>query len=121
VLEALEDDLNTPLAISELFVLARAANRSEDTAQRRQLAEALRAGGWLLGLLRADPIAWFAGTGTDAQDDIDADEIESLLARRKELKRAKNYREADRIRDGLAERGILIEDVAGGTRWRRAR
>ncbi len=121
VLAALEDDLNTPVAIAELFTLARTANRTADPNERRALAESLRAGGALLGVLRKDPAEWFAAAGTGAPDDIEAAEIESLLARRKELKLARNYQEADRIRDGLAARGILIEDVAGGTRWRRAR
>ena len=121
VLAALEDDLNTPVAIAELFTLARTANRTADPKERRALAESLRAGGALLGVLRNDPAEWFAAAGTGAPDDIEAAEIESLLARRKELKLARNYQEADRIRDGLATRGILIEDVAGGTRWRRAR
>jgi cysteinyl-tRNA synthetase len=61
VLAALEDDLNTPLAIAELFGLVRSANRSADAAERRALAEQLRAGGWLLGLLTAEPDGWFAG------------------------------------------------------------
>ena len=121
VLAALEDDLNTPVAIAELFTLARTANRTADPNERRTLAESLRAGGALLGVLRKDPAEWFAAAGGGAPDDIEAAEIESLLARRKELKLARNYQEADRIRDGLAARGILIEDVAGGTRWRRAR
>jgi cysteinyl-tRNA synthetase len=120
VREALEDDLNTPLALAELFTLARAANRAEDAGQRRQLAEALRAGGWLLGLLRADPKEWFAA-GSDSAADVDAAEIDSLVARREALRRERKYAEADRIRAELADRGILIEDVAGGTRWRRAR
>ena len=55
VLAALEDDLNTPVAIAELFTLARAANRAADPNERRALAESLRAGGALLGLLRKDP------------------------------------------------------------------
>ena len=121
MLAALEDDLNTPVAIAELFTLARTANRTADPNDRRALAESLRAGGALLGLLRKDPAEWFAAANAGAPDDIEAAEIESLLARRKELKLARNYQEADRIRDGLAARGILIEDVAGGTRWRRAR
>jgi cysteinyl-tRNA synthetase len=123
VLAALEDDLNTPLAIAELFALARAANRSEDPKVRRALAESLRAGGWLLGLLQHDPAAWFSATGSaaSAREDVDAAEIDALVAQRESLRRERNYAQADEIRDRLAERGILIEDVAGGARWRRAR
>jgi cysteinyl-tRNA synthetase len=118
VLAALEDDLNTPEAVAELFGLVRAANRATDPAEKRALAEALRAGGWLLGLLAADPAEWFgagkAGDGDDA-------EIDSLVARRDALRRERNFKEADRIRQELAERGIVIEDAAGGARWRRTR
>jgi cysteinyl-tRNA synthetase len=118
VLDALEDDLNTPLAISELLALARAANSSRDANERREIASGLRAGGAALGLLGADPQAWFARAG--GSDDLDAAEIDSLLAQRDAFRRERNYREADRIRDRLAERGIVIEDVTGGARWRRS-
>jgi len=120
VLAALEDDLNTPLALAELFGVVRAANATTaDPRERRRLAESLRAGGWLLGLLGEDPAAWFVKSGAGG-DDVDAAEIDSLLAQRDALRKARNFREADRIRDGLAARGIVIEDVAGGARWRRA-
>jgi cysteinyl-tRNA synthetase len=119
VLAALEDDLNTPLALAELLASARALNVSRDADERRRLARGLRAGGAMLGLLRADPQAWFARSGGAAGEDLDAAEIDSLLAQRDAFRRDRNYREADRIRDRLAERGIVIEDVAGGARWRR--
>jgi cysteinyl-tRNA synthetase len=120
VLAALEDDLNTPLAVAELFGLVRAANRSTDAVERRALAESLRAGGWLLGLLAADPVAWFAGAQAPGGD-AEAAEIDSLVAQRDALRRERNFAEADRIRQELTERGIVIEDVAGGARWRRTR
>ena len=138
VLAALEDDLNTPLAVAELFGLVRAANRSTDAAERRALADQLRAGGWLLGLLAADPTAWFKDVRvnvsaatlqiqthpatvalTPAVDE--AAEIDSLVAERDALRRERNFAAADRIRQELALRGIVIEDAAGGVRWRRAR
>jgi cysteinyl-tRNA synthetase len=119
VLVALEDDLNTPLALSELLGVARSLNTSRDDAERGRLARTLRAGGALLGLLQADPQAWFARSGGTAADDIDAAEIDSLLAQRDAFRRDRNYWEADRIRDRLAERGVVIEDKPGGARWRR--
>jgi len=119
VLVALEDDLNTPLALSELLGVARSINTSGDDAERGRLARTLRAGGALLGLLQADPQAWFARSGGTAADDIDAAEIDSLLAQRDAFRRDRNYGEADRIRDRLAERGVVIEDKPGGARWRR--
>jgi cysteinyl-tRNA synthetase len=120
VLAALEDDLNTPLAVSELLAVARSLNASRDDAERARLARSLRAGGALLGLLQADPQAWFARSGGTAADDLDAAEIDSLLAQRDAFRRDRNYREADRIRDRLAEWGVVIEDKPGGARWRRA-
>jgi cysteinyl-tRNA synthetase len=117
VLAALEDDLNTPLALAELNRLARAANSAGTESERRAFAEALRAGAWLLGLLQVDASTWFAGAGAERE----AAEIDALLAERETLRRERKYAEADRIRASLAERGILIEDVAGGARWRRAR
>jgi cysteinyl-tRNA synthetase len=119
VLAALEDDLNTPLAFSELLAVARAANSCKDAAERRKLADGLRAGAGLLGLLQSDPQAWFARSSGAAADGVDSAEIDSLLAQRDAFRRERNYRDADRIRDQLAARGIVIEDVAGGARWRR--
>jgi cysteinyl-tRNA synthetase len=119
VLAALEDDLNTPLALSELLGVARALNASRDEAERLRLARALRAGGALLGLLGADPQAWFVRSGGTSADDLDTAEIDSLLAQRDAFRRDRNYREADRIRDRLAERGVVIEDKPEGARWRR--
>jgi cysteinyl-tRNA synthetase len=142
VLAALEDDLNTPLAVAELFGTVRAANRETDPARRRALAEQLRAGAWLLGVLQRDPVEWFTASATavpsgaaaaanagaanasaaDAADGaLDPAAIDSLLARREALRRERKYREADGIRDELAAHGIVIEDVAGGARWRRSR
>jgi cysteinyl-tRNA synthetase len=121
VLAALEDDLNTPLALAELFGIARAANRATDAAERRTLALDLRAGAALLGLLQQDPAEWFAGGARDETGGSEAAEIDALVTRRDALRRERNFAEADRIRDSLAARGIVIEDVAGGARWRRER
>jgi cysteinyl-tRNA synthetase len=121
VVAALEDDLNTPQALAELFGVVRAANGAADPQERRKLAESLRAGGWLLGLLGEDPAAWFEKSGAAGSGDVDPAEIDSLLKQREAFRKARNFSEADRIRDGLAARGIVIEDVAGGARWRRSK
>jgi cysteinyl-tRNA synthetase len=118
VLAALADDLNTPEALAALFGVARAANRTADAAEKRALAESLRAGAWLLGLLTQDPAAWFTGGAGSAADDA---EIDRLVEQRDAFRRERNFKEADRIRQQLAERGIVIEDAAGGARWRRVR
>jgi cysteinyl-tRNA synthetase len=120
VVAALEDDLNTPQAVAELFELARGANRSSDAGDRLERAESLRAGAWLLGLLERDPVAWFeAPTAANADTALSDQEIVRLLGDRERLRRARKFAEADVIRDALAARGIVIEDSAGGSRWRR--
>ena len=118
LLKALEDDLNTPMALAELFELARAANKATDDAERARLKAQLLDAGALLGLLQQSPEAWF-GQGVDSSGP-DEQEIERLIEVRAAARRARNFAEADRIRDELARRGVAIEDGAGGTRWRRA-
>jgi cysteinyl-tRNA synthetase len=118
VLAALEDDINTPEAIAELFGVVRATNRATDTTEKRALAESLRAGAWLLGLLTHEPQTWFAAGAAAGADDA---EIDSLVKQRDALRRERNFAEADRIRRLLTERGIVIEDAPQGARWRRSR
>jgi cysteinyl-tRNA synthetase len=117
VLAALEDDLNTPKAFAELFALSRAANASADDVERRALKGQLLGGGDMLGLLQHDPEAWLKTTGKAA---IDEAEVDRLIARRAAARRAKDFEEADRIRDQLAAEGVILEDQPGGTRWRLA-
>jgi cysteinyl-tRNA synthetase len=116
-LAALEDDLNTPRALAALFELARELNRCDTDDERGAIAARLRASGELLGLLSADPDAWCRG-GEDGEDD-DA-EIDALVADRQAARERRDFAAADRIRDELTNRGILIEDGPTGARWRRA-
>jgi cysteinyl-tRNA synthetase len=120
VLAALEDDLNTPEALAELAEILRATNRAEAAAERRRLAASLRAGGWLLGLLQQDPVAWFSASARDAADGVDPARIEAMLRERERLRRERRFDAADGIRDELLGQGIVIEDRTDGTRWRRA-
>lgn len=115
-LEALLDDLNTPKALAVLFDLAKQANTATDKTERARLKAALLGSGYLIGLLQADPESWFAGAGLAPH--IDAEEIEGLIAARNAARKARDFKEADRVRDELAERGILIEDGPQGTTWR---
>jgi cysteinyl-tRNA synthetase len=97
VLEALRDDLNTPLALSRLSALGGAA---------------LKASARLMGLLQSSGDEWFQGGG-------DAAEIEARIAKRAEAKKNRDFAAADRIRDELKAEGIVLEDGPGGTTWRR--
>lgn len=120
VLDALADDLNTPLAIAHLHETVGALNKASDLAEKAALKGRLLADGGLLGLLQQDPEAWFkwkpAGAGAGPDDAA----IEAFIVERKEARKAKNFARADQIRDDLKAQGILLEDGAGGTTWRRA-
>ncbi len=119
VLAALEDDLNTPMAISHVHALATALNKAGDPLEKAELKGKLLAAGRLLGILQQDPVAWFQGDAGDAATD-DAAAIEDLIERRKEARKSKNFAEADRIRKELTDMGIVLEDGSGGTTWKRA-
>jgi cysteinyl-tRNA synthetase len=113
VRDALEDDLNTPKALAELHRLAGELNRAPTAEAKGELL----AGGALLGLLQQDPEQWFqAGLG-----EIDVDWIEEMIQKRGEARRDKNFAESDRIRDELLAKGVVLEDGAGGTTWKRDR
>jgi cysteinyl-tRNA synthetase len=118
--EAMDDDFNTPEALSVLFDLAREINRARDaddiTAATR-LAVTLRSLGGMLGLLQDNAEAFLKGAAT-AQGLSDP-EIEALIAQRNAARAGKDWAEADRIRDQLQENGVVLEDSAGVTRWRR--
>jgi len=116
VIDALEDDLNTPKALKEMFDLARKLNKSADDDERRRLAGEILAAGDLLGILQTDPETWFAGNDDGG---LSADDIDALLKRREEARASRDFAAADSIRDQLTEAGITIEDGPAGARWRR--
>jgi cysteinyl-tRNA synthetase len=117
---AMEDDFNTPEALAVLFDLVREINtlRKEDEAKAAALGAELRRLGGVLGILQSDAEAWLRGGETAGDGLADAD-IDALIAQRAQAKADKNWAEADRIRDELKDRGIVLEDGAGGTTWRR--
>ncbi|MGK2739387.1 cysteine--tRNA ligase [Tepidicaulis sp. LMO-SS28] len=116
VLAALEDDLNTPKALAELFALAKEANTAATPADKARVKGQLLAAGQIIGLLQQDPEAWFEQAGGSAH--IDAEEVERLIAARIDARKAKDFAEADRLRDALTEMGVAIEDGPDGTKWR---
>jgi cysteinyl-tRNA synthetase len=114
VAAALDDDLNTPLALAALHEMLGALNKA-GTGEQAPLKGALVASGALMGLLQDAPEAWLKGGGAGEDADIDA-----LVARRNAARAARDFAAADRIRAELALRGILLEDGPAGTTWRRA-
>ncbi|MEL7185237.1 MAG: cysteine--tRNA ligase [Pseudomonadota bacterium] len=117
LINALEDDLNSPKAMAAFFELARDLNKADDPAEQERLAAAMYASGELMGLLGNDPEAWFSG---HVEGDMAADEIEALIEQRNAARAAKDFAAADEIRDKLADAGVTIEDGPDGTTWRRS-
>ena len=114
---AMDDDFNTPEAYSVLFDLAREVNRlkGDGAADAAALAGRLRELAGVLGLLEQDPEAFFKGN--EADDEVA--EIEGLIKARNDARAAKDWPAADAARNRLTEMGIVLEDGAGGTSWRR--
>jgi cysteinyl-tRNA synthetase len=112
---AMDDDFNTPEACAVLFDLAAEINRSKLDV----LAGQLRALAGLLGLLKRDPQLFLQAAPASAGA-LSVERIESLIAERIAAKKSKNYAESDRIRGDLLAAGIVLEDAAQGTTWRRA-
>ncbi len=130
---AMDDDFNTPVALSVLFDLASEVNRGKSP----QRAGLLRALGGVLGLLQAEPAAWLQGRAThvlraegghyetsggsvELRVQSESERINEQIAARAAAKQAKNFAEADRIRKALLEQGIVLKDSPTGTTWERA-
>ena len=130
--EAMDDDFNTPEAVAVLQTLTRELNVAKSdgkTEQAAQLAaELLTLGAQVLGVLTVDAAEWArlpdplaqsaAGAGANALSEA---QIEALIGQRLDARKARNFKESDRIRDELAAQGVILEDRPGGrTEWRRA-
>lgn len=113
LIAALCDDLNTPLALSYLHETLGNLNKAETKEERIKYKSELMANAYMLGLLYNNAESWFKGAASD-----DA-EIEALIAKRAEAKKNKDWATADAIRNELKERGIVLEDSAAGTTWKK--
>ena len=110
--EGMDDDLNTPRALAALFDLARDVNRSSDAGHPVASAqESLRDLGSILGLTFAEPETR-NGTAQEAAPFIDL-----LLETRAALRQSRQFEQADRIRDGLEQLGVSVEDTPSGPVW----
>jgi cysteinyl-tRNA synthetase len=113
--EALSDDLNTPVALAEFNRIARELARAETREAAQQAAGELLAAAGLIGLLQLNPADWF---GAGSEDSASAP-IEALIQKRNAAREARDFAAADAIRDELTAMGIVLEDADGVTRWRR--
>ncbi len=114
VLNALEDDLNTPLAISGIHQLVNQLNKTQNQQEKENLVGQIQAAADLMGLLQSSPQRWLQGE----ESDVDTQEIEQLIADRNLARKNKDFAESDRIRDLLLDKSIQLEDTAQGTTWR---
>ena len=111
--KAMDDDFNSAKAISELFAVAKAVNKSSDEQHRQKLASDLKSLGNILGILQDDPETFLQGGGNSKVEDI-----ESLISKRNTSRSEKDFAAADKIREQLSEMGVEIEDAGGKTTWR---
>ncbi len=117
---AMDDDFNTPGAISVMFEVVKELNLAAKSgaAEAGDLAETLRYLAGVLGILQNHAEDYFKAGSAQAGGPDDA-EIDALVAKRWAARQAKDWAESDRIRDQLAEQGVVLDDSREGTTWRR--
>lgn len=114
VIEALEDDLNTPLAFARLFEICSHINKAKTPEQKMDWQAQLKGSARLMGLLSLPPEEWFKG---NAGDQIA--QIEELIQARLAARASKDFAKADEIRKELDAMGLILEDTPEGTLWRK--
>ncbi len=113
------DDINTPLAISHLHGCLKLLNDADDEDSKVAAKTNLLLSADLLGLLQQDPEDWFKWQPAGAEGNLDDSAIDSLIAERNGARANKDFQRSDEIRDQLAAEGIILEDGAEGTTWKR--
>ncbi len=118
---AMDDDFNTPGAIAVLFDLAKEINqfKSSNPARAAQLGACLQRLAEPLGLLQQDPEIWLQ-SGKGDEGDLTPADIDELIVERNKARADKNWVRGDELRDQLTSAGIILEDSASGTSWRRS-
>ena len=113
--DSMNDDLNTPEALSILFGLAKSINSSQDSQDQSMYASTMKELGKVLGLLNDSPEAFFQ-YGANLTDE----EINQKIEERNQARDNKDFQKADQIRDDLAAQGILLDDTSDGTSWKKS-
>jgi cysteinyl-tRNA synthetase len=111
----MDDDLNTPEALSLLFQLAKSINSSSDPIQKMKYGATLKELSGVLGLLQDDPKTFFQFGATLLDEEID-----QQIALRNRARDEKDFQTADKIRDSLLEQGIILDDGSEGTTWKKS-
>jgi cysteinyl-tRNA synthetase len=111
----MDDDLNTPEALSLLFQLAKLINSSSDPIQKMKYGATLKELSRVLGLLQDDPKTFFQFGAT-----LSDEEIDQQIALRNRARDEKDFQTADKIRDSLLEQGIILDDGSEGTTWKKS-
>ena len=111
----MNDDLNTPEALSLLFQLAKSINNSSDPIQKMKYGTTLKKLSGVLGLLQDDPKTFFQFGAT-----LSDEEIDQQIALRNVARDEKDFQTADKIRDSLTEQGIILDDSSEGTTWKKS-
>ena len=118
----MDDDFNTPKAISLLHEIAKKINRNEDKIHEESkiLASTLKKLGSILGLLESESQDFLKGKNSENKDDVDTDHINDLIRQRNIARDKKDFEKADEIRRQLAELDVTLEDTEDSTDWRRS-